>query len=94
MAQEIYCRSIDQSSTYNDCRCIDYVRFMANGASHKASPQLVYEHIVEEGREFYVKHDSKKTEVVPVESDNGENYIRTAPNDTEDDNLLNIDSCS
>ena len=94
MAQEIYCRSIDQSPPYDDCRCIDYVRFMANGASHKASPQLVYEHIVEEGREFYVEHGGEKTEVVPVESDNGDNYIRTAPNDTENDNLLHIDSCS
>ena len=28
-----------------------------------------YEHIVEEGREFYVEHDSEKTEVVPVESE-------------------------
>lgn len=94
MAHEIYCRSINQNSPHDDCRCIDYVRFMANGASHKAPPEMVYDHIVEQGKEFYVEYEREKTEVVPVENSDGENYIRTAPNDTKNDNLLNIKSCT
>ena len=93
MASEIYCRSIDRTSSHDDCRSIDYVRFMSNGASHKAPPELVYEHIVDEGKEFYIEYEGEQTEIIPVENSNGENYIRTAPNDTKDDNLLNIKSC-
>ena len=94
MAHEIYCRSIDDNSPHDDCRCIERVEFMANGAAHEAPPEMVYDHIVDDGKEFYVEHEGERTDVVAVENDDGENYIRTAPNDTKDDNLLNIQSCS
>jgi hypothetical protein len=93
MAQEITCRVIDDESPHDDCRCIEYVRFMANGVSHRAPPERVYEHIVNGDKKFYVEHKYKHIPVIPVENPNGENYIRTAPTDTTEENLLELPSC-
>ncbi len=52
----------------------------------------MYEHIETEGKQFYVEYDGDRTELEPVEQ-NGTKYVRTAPNDTPEDNLLQLQDC-
>lgn len=92
MAREVVCATKDPSGP-NDCRCIEEigVDLTTVGFTIKKSPKEVHEDIAS-GTDYFVEYNGSKTEVIAAERD-GTKYVRTEPNDTEDDNLLKIGSC-
>ncbi len=89
----VKCVSVDDSSNYNDCRCITEIGVPSkSGGTNTYTPARIYERIVTENDEFYVEHNRTETDLEPV-NDPDSNYVRTESNDTQNDNLLQQPSC-
>ena len=95
MSREVVCVDIDTSSSYygdGDCRCIKQIGYVITGDTlFQRSPAEVHDKI-EDGEDFYVEHNGEKTDLIPAER-GGTKYVRTEPNRTDSDNLLEQDSC-
>lgn len=91
MAFEVICATTDESSEYDDCRCITEIGYEVGDLTRKQTPARIHDKI-KGGTDFYVEYRSSKTYLVPVEND-GTKYVRTEPNDTKQDNLLKIGDC-
>lgn len=90
---EVKCVEIDQGSQHDDCRCIEQVGFPAEGGGTATrTPAHVYDMIEEDGDTVIVEHQGDQTEVVGA-THGTTKYVRTEPNDTEEDNLLKQPSC-
>lgn len=88
MAERVTCIVRGDRDKYSDCRCITEIRIDAGRYSRteahnkvKASPGSIY-----------VEVTGSKANLVPAERE-GLNYVRTAPNDTTADNLMNVKDC-
>jgi len=88
MAEKVKCIVKGDSSKYSDCRCITEIRTDARSYTRleahnrvKASPGSIF-----------VAQGGSKADLVPAERE-GLKYVRTAPNDTTADNLLNAPKC-
>ncbi|MCH8945356.1 MAG: DUF3892 domain-containing protein [Nanoarchaeota archaeon] len=93
MAYEIKCVDLDENSDFKDCRCIKLIGISnTSGGTNKYTPAQMYERI-KNGEEFYVSNNNQKTDLIAVERE-GTKYVRTEPNDTENDNLLKQNSCN
>ena len=93
MAYRVKCVNKDDSSDYDDCRCITTIGIpRKGGGTNEYTPAKIYDRIENDGDEFYVEYQGSKTDLVAVEGENG-NYVRTEPTDTTDDNLLKQPSC-
>jgi hypothetical protein len=89
----IGCVTIDQSSDYDDCRCIEVIGIPTKqGGTNTYTPAEIYDRIEDEGDRFYVEEDGSKTYLEAVKRGSTK-YVRTESNDTKDDNLLNQPSC-
>lgn len=94
MAYRVECVTTDDSSDYDDCRCITEIGIPSkSGGVNTYSPARIHDRIVEDNEEFFVKHGGEKTYLDPAERE-GTKYVRTEPNDTPDDNLLKQDDCA
>lgn len=101
MAYQVVCVEIDESSDQNDCRCISLIGFFKEKFAdvklklseepRKQTPEDIHKRI-DNGDEFFIKVDGKKTPLEEAEKD-GTLYVRSEPNDTEDDNLLKQEPC-
>ncbi|WP_169924438.1 DUF3892 domain-containing protein [Natrinema ejinorense] len=92
MAREVVCVTTDDASIHNDCRCIETIGYqIIEDNTWTKTPAEVHESI-EDGKEYYVEHNGSKTYLEPAER-NGTKYVRTEPNDTSRDNLLQQPSC-
>lgn len=91
MAREVVCASKDPNGP-NDCRCITRIGYDTVGITVTRTPEEVHEDIEQKGRTYYVEHNGSRTELAAAER-GGTKYVRTEPNDTEDDNLLQIGGC-
>lgn len=93
MAYKIKCIGIENNCSFRDCRSIKYIGVSAEGGGvNKYSPSKMYERI-SNGEEFYVEgSNGSKTFLIKAERE-GTKYVRTEPNDTENDNLLKLGSC-
>lgn len=89
MAERVTCVVRGDRGKYSDCRCITELR-TANGTrllrleAHylvKATPGALY-----------VERRGSRVDVVAAERE-GLRYVRTEPNDTDKDNLLQLDEC-
>lgn len=90
---EVECVNVNQSSKYDDCRCIESIGFPAKGGGITTrTPAQVYDWVENEGRRVVVEHRGSKTEVVGA-THGTTKYVRTEPNDTKDDNLLKQSPC-
>ena len=93
MAYKVVCVNVKNDCSFKDCRCIKDIGISAQGGGvNKYTPTRMYDRIAN-GEEFYVE-DGKgnKTFLVKAERE-GTKYVRTKPNDTESDNLLEQNSC-
>jgi hypothetical protein len=59
----------------------------------KRTPEQIHDKIEEEDREFYILENGERTYLEAKER-LGTKYVRTRPNDTEEDNLLSQGSCA
>lgn len=90
---EIICVDVDQNSEYDDCRCIERIGFPAESEGIATrTPAEVYDMIEEDGHTIFVEHEGSETEVI-ADTHGDTKYVRSSPNDTEDDNLLEQPSC-
>jgi hypothetical protein len=90
---EVKCVNIDQSSDYDDCRCIKSIGFPTeSGGIGTWTPEEVYEWVENDGHKVVVKHNGSRTEVHGA-THGSTKYVRTEPNDTKEDNLLKQQSC-
>ncbi|MHC3379394.1 DUF3892 domain-containing protein [Haloarcula sp. H-GB5] len=93
MAYPIECVNIDDSSPHNDCRCITTIGIPSqSGGINTYTPERIHDRIEDEGDEFVVEYQGSRTEVIAV-TDGTTKYVRTEPNDTQNDNLLNLQRC-
>ena len=88
MAEKVTCVVKGDSAKFSDCRYITQIRTDARTYTReqahdrvKASPKSIY---VEAGGSTAYLIDAVRE---------GTKYVRTAPNDTKDDNLLKVKNC-
>ncbi len=89
---QIKCVDLDKSSYFRDCRRIKSIGILAQGGgTNKYTPAQIYDRI-KGGEKFFVSNNNQRVYLIEVKR--GETkYVRTEPNDTENDNLLKQDSC-
>lgn len=93
MAYKVKCVTIDETSDYDDCRCIEIIGIpREGGGTNEYSPSRIHDRIKNEGDEFFVEHEGERTYLDAVERE-GTKYVRTEPNDTSEDNLLKQNPC-
>lgn len=93
MAYPVECVSIDDSSDYDDCRCIEQIGIPSQGGgTNHYTPARIHDRIEDEGDSFYVEEGGEKAFLKAVKRGTTK-YVRTEANDTEDDNLLQQPSC-
>lgn len=84
---------IDYGSQFDDCRCIERIGFPAQeGSRVTRTPSQVYDMVENEGHTVVVVYRGTQTEVVGA-THGTTRYVRTEPNDTEEDDLLKQPSC-
>ncbi|WP_165351495.1 DUF3892 domain-containing protein [Halogeometricum borinquense] len=89
----VKCVTTDDSSQYDDCRCIEKIGFPGkNSPTVTRTPTQVYDMIENDGDTVLVKYDGQTTKVIGA-THGTTKYVRTEPNDTKDDNLLKQPSC-
>jgi len=59
----------------------------------RSSRREMYNWIKNEAGYAYVQIDEQKIRLITAESSKGTPYVKTSPNDTEDDNLLKLSEC-
>ncbi|MCH7850774.1 MAG: DUF3892 domain-containing protein [Nanoarchaeota archaeon] len=92
MAYRIKCVDKNQNSNFKDCRCIISIGVSAkDGGTNQYTPSKIHDRI-NSGEKFYVLNNNQETYLIAVERE-GTKYVRTEPNDTENDNLLKQSSC-
>jgi Protein of unknown function (DUF3892) len=64
----------------------------STGATGKKTRVEMYDW-VNEGNSAYVKADGNKAELEALKTAKGTKYVRTKPDDTKKDNLLELDEC-
>ena len=90
---EVKCVDIDYGSRFDDCRCIERIGFPAQeGTRVTRTPSQVYDMVANEGHTVVVVYHGSRTEVVGA-THGTTRYVRTEPNDTEEDTLLKQPSC-
>lgn len=86
-------RCVDVDSNPEDCRDIERIGFDAKeGGIATRTPAQVYDLIEKEGYDVVVEYLGSQTDVNAVKRGTTK-YVRSEPNDTENDNLLKQDSC-
>lgn len=92
-AYEVQCVDVDYDSAFDDCRSIEAVGFEAVGGGFtRKTPEEVHRLIAEADEEVVVVYHGERSRVRPV-SDGDTDYVRAAPEDTDDDPLLKQPSC-
>lgn len=93
MAREVTCVTTDDSSRYDDCRCIEKIGYELGpiDVSRTKTPAEVYDDL-KEGKDYYVEYRGTKPDLIP-DTHGSTKYVRTEPNDTTEDNLLKQPSC-
>lgn len=90
---QVICVSIDQGSQYDDCRCIEQIGFPAeSGGTATRTPEQVYDMIENQGDSAFIEHGGSETDLEGA-THGSTKYVRTEQNDTEEDNLLEQQSC-
>lgn len=90
---EVKCVDIDYGSQFDDCRCIERIGFPAReGSRVTRTPSQVYDMVENEGHTVVVVYHDSRTEVVGA-THGTTKYVRTEPNDTDEDTLLKQPSC-
>jgi acetylornithine deacetylase/succinyl-diaminopimelate desuccinylase-like protein len=88
MAEKVTCIVRGDKGKHSDCRCITQIR--TDGGTYtrleahnkvKATPGSIY-----------VESGASKANLIPAERE-GLKYVRTAPDDTTQDNLLKVKEC-
>jgi hypothetical protein len=93
MAYPVECVTTDDSSSYNDCRCITTIGIPSkSGGVNTYTPERIHDRIEENDEEFFVEHQDSRAYLEPVERE-GTKYVRTESTDTTQDNLLKQPTC-
>ena len=92
MAYKVVCVEIDSKCGYRDCRKIKLIGILTDSRGvNKYTPEKIYEWI-KDGDKFFIENNGERTFLIKAERE-GTKYVRTLPNDTEEDNLLELGSC-
>lgn len=90
---EVKCVTKESNSDYSDCRSIAEIGFPGKSVDiARKTPSEVYD-MIDGGNMVVVNHRGRETEVRKAKTEEGTKYVRTEPNDTEEDNLLKQDAC-
>lgn len=90
MTREVVCATKNPDGP-DDCRCITEIGYVILDKRRTKTPKQVHEDI-KDGKDYYVEYGGERTDLIAVERE-GTKYVRTEPNDTDDDNLLKIGDC-
>lgn len=88
MAERVACIVRGESHLYDDCRCITQIRTDARTYSRLEA----HNKVKDTPGSIYVEAGGSRANLVPAERQ-GLKYVRTAPNDTKEDNLLKARDC-
>lgn len=90
---EVKCVRLDYDSPFEDCRAIEALGFEAvDGGFTLKTPTEVHRLVAETDDDVFVVYHGERTEVRPA-TDGERRYVRTDPEDTDDDALLMQPSC-
>lgn len=86
---EVVCVDTDDSSQYDDCRCITRIGLDDGGWSTEyVTPGEAYDLVERRNKTIVVDGTTVEGNIR-----NGTKYVRSQPNDSKDDNLLQQDGC-
>ena len=89
----VKCVNIDQSSDHGDCQCIRSISFPRKSTDTVTqTPAQIYDWVENDGHTMIIEHDNSETEVHRA-TRRTTKYVRTEPNNTKKDNLLEQTSC-
>lgn len=88
MAEKVTCIVRGEKDKYSDCRCITEIRTDAGRYTRLEA----HNKVKNSPGSIYVEVPGSKANLVPAERE-GLKYVRTAPNDTKEDNLLKVKDC-
>ena len=88
MAERVTCIVRGDLYMYSDCRCITQIRTESRAYSRLEA----HNKVKNEPGSIYVEAAGSRANVVDAERE-GLKYVRTAPNDTTQDNLLKVRDC-
>ncbi len=88
MAERVTCIVRGESHLYSDCRCITQIRTDAATYSRLEA----HNKVKNSPGSIYTEAGGSRANLIPAER-GGLKYVRTAPNDTKDDNLLKVQDC-
>lgn len=88
MAEKVTCIMRGDKDKYSDCRCITEIRTDAGRYTRLEA----HNKVKNSPGSIYVEVPGSKANLVAAERE-GLKYVRTAPNDTKEDNLLKVKDC-
>lgn len=88
MAEKVTCIVRGDKDKYSDCRCITQIR-----TDLKTYTRLeAHNQVKNYPGSIYVDVGFSRSNLIPAERE-GTKYVRTAPNDTKEDNVLKVRDC-
>lgn len=95
MAIRITCIKKSNGDHENPCEAITSLGWIneKTGNSSSSTRQEMYNWIKNDGGYAYVQIGELKVKLITAESSKGTPYVKTSPNETEDDNLLKLPEC-
>ena len=93
VSYQVICVTKKSTDGYSsgDCRVIDEIGYIFGNTLRRYRKSTIHDSI-ERGNRYYVKNGSTETDLIADER-NGTKYVRTEPNYTDSDNLLELSSC-
>lgn len=88
MAERVNCIVKGESHLYSDCRCITQI----GTSTRRYTREQAHDKVKISPGSLYVERGGSRANLVAVTRGTLK-YVRTAPNDTTADNLLNLPSC-
>jgi hypothetical protein len=95
MAIKIKCIKKENGNHENPCEAISSLGWIDDLTQKSGSSCRIqmYE-FVKEGGYAYVEKNNSRVKLITAISSKGNKYVKTNPNDTEDDNLLKLSKCN
>lgn len=89
MTERVSCVTKGESHKYSDCRCITAV---GTTTGRRYSREQAHDMVKASPGCLYVERSGSRANLVPGLRD-GVKYVRTSPNDTPMDNLIQLPNC-
>jgi hypothetical protein len=95
MTVKIICIKKENGNHENPCEAISSLGWIEEVTQKRRNSSRIqmYE-FVKKGGYAYVEDDASRVKLITGISNKGNKYVKTKPNDTEDDNLLKLPECN